>query len=82
MEGEAELEAFGAGAGEEGFAEEMLGVGAVAGIELADEADHPDLAEGDGDDAAFEVEQLKHGGAAGARDEAGGRQIAVDDGGF
>jgi len=71
-EGHAEPEAFGAGSGEEGAAGEALGVGGVGEIEVADVADVLDVAEEEGDDSAFEVEQME--GAV--LDEAGERQIA------
>ena len=57
-EGQAEPEAFGAGAGEEGAAGEALGVGGVGEVEVADVADVLDVVEEEGDDAAGEVEQV------------------------
>ena len=71
-EGEAEPEAFGAGAGEEGAAGEALGVGGVREVEVADVADGLDVVEGQGDDAAGEVEEIERAGV----DEGGVREIA------
>lgn len=57
-EGEAEPEAFGAGAREEGAAGEALGVDGVGEVEVADVADVLDVVEGEGDDPAAEVEEV------------------------
>ena len=57
-EGEAEPEAFGAGAGEEAAAGEALGVLRVGEVEVANVADGLDVVEGQGEDAAGEVEEV------------------------
>jgi hypothetical protein len=77
-EGDAEPEAFAARAGEEGSAAEALWVLGVVEVEVADVGDELDLGEGDGQDAAFEVEELKRGSAGG--EEVGGGEIARQEG--
>src|ERR1019366_3135170 len=57
-EGDAEPEALGAGAGEEGAASKALGVDGVGEVEVADVADGLDVAEGQGEDAAAQVEEI------------------------
>ncbi len=71
-EGQAEPEAFGAGAGEEGAAGEAFGVDGVGEVEVADVADVLDVVEKKGDDAAAEIEEVD-GAVA---DEAGEGQVA------
>jgi hypothetical protein len=73
-EGEAEPEAFGAGAGEEDAAGETLGVDRVGEVEFANVADGFDVGERQGKDAAAEVEEVERVIA----DEGGGREVAVE----
>jgi len=58
-EGEAEPEAFGTGTREEYAADEALGVDGIREVEVADVADGLDIGEGQGEDAAAEVEQVE-----------------------
>ena len=74
-EGEADPEAFGAGASEEGAAEEVFGVKAVGEVEVADKGDGPDLIERYGVEAAGEVEEIDQRWGCGG-DKAGCGEVA------
>jgi hypothetical protein len=73
--GNAEPEAFGAGAGEEGTTGQAFGIEGVGEVEIANVADESNVVERDGDDAAVEVEELD-GGVA---DEGGEGEVAGED---
>ena len=57
-EGDAEPEAFAAGARQEGAAGEALGVDWIGEIEVADEVDNLDVVDRQGDNASAEVEEI------------------------
>ena len=57
-EGEAQPEPLGAGTGEEGAAGKALWIDGVGEVEVADVADSFDVVEGQGDEAAGEVEEV------------------------
>jgi hypothetical protein len=75
-EGHAEPEAFAAGAGEKGSAGETLGVGGVGEIEVADVADVLYIVDEEGDNAAFEIEEVDDALGRAVADECGERQVA------
>lgn len=64
-EGEAEPEAFAAGASEEGAAGEAFGIEFVGEVEVADEGDRADGGERERDDPAFEIEEVDSCGIGG-----------------
>lgn len=77
-EGQAQPEALGPRAGEEGAAGEALGVDGVAEVEIADVADHFYIVQGERDDAPAEVEKVEVWTCRVDADERAHGQIAGD----